>query len=180
MADGLHWLGPELDSLPRLLTLAHATLASSGERRDTTWAFTRAALENLVAAALVEVNEPLSDSIVDRSLEDIRRSSSDPSFDVAALAATQLTTPRWLQGRVSKFDNTQLLIQEKSSDTAPWVDYAATEDGTVDVAFQFSTPDRNGSQNGSDDIYITLPTITRSWPWERTDLRLGVVPEWTP
>ncbi|AND17335.1 hypothetical protein [Rathayibacter tritici] len=62
-----------------------------------TWAFTRAALENLIAAVLVEVNEPLSDSIVDRALEEIRRSCTNPSFDVTALAATQRMTPRWLQ-----------------------------------------------------------------------------------
>lgn len=97
LAEGVHWLGPDLDSLPWLLTLANATLASRGERRDTTWSFTRAALENLVAAVLVEANEPPSDSIVDRALEEIRRSCTDPSFDVAALAGTQRMTPRWLQ-----------------------------------------------------------------------------------
>ncbi|PPH73264.1 hypothetical protein [Rathayibacter rathayi] len=73
-----------------------------------------------------------------------------------------------LSTRVSEFGNSQLPIQEKSTDTLPWQDYTATytatEDGTIPVQFQFSIPDKakNGSQTSSDDIYITLPTITCS------------------
>ncbi|MBF4462160.1 MULTISPECIES: helix-turn-helix domain-containing protein [unclassified Rathayibacter] len=62
-----------------------------------TWAFTRASLENLVAPVLIETNEPTADSIADRALAEIRLSCRDPSFDVAALAASQRMTTRWLQ-----------------------------------------------------------------------------------
>ncbi|PPG93155.1 hypothetical protein [Rathayibacter rathayi] len=68
--------------------------------------------------------------------------------------------------RTSDFGNTQLPIQAKSTDTAPWADYTAsytaTETKTIDVVFAFHIPDKVGSQTSSDDIYITLPTIACS------------------
>lgn len=102
VAEGVRGLGPEPDSLPWLLTLANVTLASRAEHRNANWAFTRAALENLVAAVLVEANGPQADSIVDRALVEICRSCTDPAFDVRALAATQRRTPRWLQSAFAK------------------------------------------------------------------------------
>lgn len=97
IVDRLQPLNPTLGTIPGLVTLANATLASHGQHRGSSWAFTRAALENLVAALMVEANEPPTDSILERALEEIRLSSADPAFSVTALAATQKMTSRWLQ-----------------------------------------------------------------------------------
>lgn len=104
--EGLQALGADLASLPWLLSLANAMLASREDGGATTWPFTRTALENLVAAVMVEANEPPPTTITDRALAEIRRSCTDPTFDVAALAASQSITSRWLQAAFAARDLT--------------------------------------------------------------------------
>lgn len=68
--------------------------------------------------------------------------------------------------RTSEFGDTQLPIQEKSTDTLPWKDYTvsytATADGTVPVRFEFVLPSKLTGQSANDDVFVTLPTIACS------------------
>ncbi|AJM78190.1 helix-turn-helix domain-containing protein [Rathayibacter toxicus] len=95
--NALQLLGPELEAMTGLISLANPTLASRGGRRRVTWSFTRTALENMVAALVAEARDAPADSLVERALEEIRLWSDDPAFDVVTLATTLKVTPRWLQ-----------------------------------------------------------------------------------
>ncbi|MBM3715204.1 MAG: hypothetical protein FJW64_05600 [Actinobacteria bacterium] len=62
--------------------------------------------------------------------------------------------------------DTQIPIQERRSDSRPWktytFSYKATETKTVALKWMVDLSDRSGSEVGTDDVHVSLPTVSCS------------------